>query len=492
MRVLGLEIGRAAPVGLITLDLKGSTEKSADMVTHLPTSTNGWLGTIRESFAGAWQRNIEVNQESVLTHSTVWACVTLIANDIAKLWIKLVEEDATTGICTETDVPAFSPVLSNPNHYQTRVKFIFCWLLSLLTRGNTYVLKERDNRNVVVALYVLDPARVQVLVAPNGSVYYDLGQDWLAGLTEAGLRVPASEMIHDVMVPLYHPLCGLSPLHACGVAAMQGLKIQSSSLELFAKGLQISGIITSPNSISNEAAERIERYWLENYMGTDNAGKIPVLGDALSFQPRTSLTAVDAQLVDQLKWSAEFICSVFHVPPYMVGIGAPPANANVQALTLQYYSQALQAIIENMEALLTDGLALPSRLSVEFDLKALLRMDSATLMKVVTEGVGAGVYTPDEGRAEFDLKPVPGGDTPYMQEQNWPLKLLAGRELPTRPITPPADITAPSGSDGQPPPTKPTKEMGAGLVARYRKQASLHGLPVKGRGDWISAGSARA
>lgn len=424
-------------------------------------NSGGWLGMIRESFTGAWQRNVEVNQDSVLTHSTVFACITLIANDIAKLWIKLVEEDAN-GICSETDSPSFSPVLSTPNHYQTRVKFIFCWLLSLLTRGNTYVLLERNHRGGpnsgnVVAMYVLDPSRVQVLVAPDGSVYYHLGQDWLAGVEGAGLIVPASEIIHDVMVPLYHPLIGLSPLFACGVAAMQGLKIQSSSLELFSKGLQISGIITSPNSISNEAAERIERYWAENYMGTDNIGKIPVLGDALSFQPRTSLTAVDAQLIDQLKWSAEFICSVFHVPPYMVGIGAPPANANVQALTLQYYSQALQAIIENMEALLTQGLALPSRLSVEFDLKALLRMDTATLMKTVSEGVGSGVYTPNEGRAEFDLKPVTGGDSPMMQQQWFSLEALSKRDQAdpfAKPTPGPAAVGAPSPSDVPKPDSK--------------------------------------
>lgn len=427
-------------------------------------SRGSWLGVIRESFTGAWQKNVLVDVDSVLTHSTVWACISLIAHDISKLWIKLVEEDAEDRIKNETDSSAFSPVLRDPNHYQTRVKFIESWLLSLLTRGNTYVLKERDNRNVVVALYVLDPQRVRVLVAPNGNIYYDLGQDWLAGLPAAGVVVPASEVIHDVGLAPYHPLCGLSPLHACGIAAMQGLKIQSSSLELFSKGLQISGIITSPHAITTESADRIEKYWVENYLGSDNVGKIPVLGDGLMFQPRTSLTAVDAQLIDQLKWSAEFICSVFHIPPYMVGIGAPPANANVQALTLQYYSQALQAIIENIEELLTKGLALPSRLSVEFDLKALLRMDTATLMKTVSEGVGSGVYTPNEGRAEFDLKPVTGGDSPMMQQQWFSLAALSKRDQAdpfAKPTPAPAAIGAPSPTDVPKPAKKHLENVGA-------------------------------
>src|SRR4029450_11320664 len=103
--------------------------------------------------------------------SAVWACVTLIAADIAKLWINLVTYD-DQGIATVTESPAFSPVLRKPNHFQTRVKFVEHWQIAKLQTGNTYVLKERDARGVVVALYVLDPGRVQVLGAPSGDIFY--------------------------------------------------------------------------------------------------------------------------------------------------------------------------------------------------------------------------------------------------------------------------------------------------------------------------------
>ena len=51
--------------------------------------------------------------------------------------------------------------------------------------GNTYVLKQRDERGVVVALYVLDPTKVTLLVAPDGAVYYQL-QPSDAGRRAAG------------------------------------------------------------------------------------------------------------------------------------------------------------------------------------------------------------------------------------------------------------------------------------------------------------------
>lgn len=182
----------------------------------LPLESRGsWWPVIRESFTGSWQSNVEVTLTDVLTHPTVYACITLISSDVAKMRLRLVESSGDD-IWTETENPAYSPVLRKPNHYQTQFKFIEHWVLSKLIHGNTYVLKERDNRNVVVALYILDPARVTPLVAPDGAVYYDLKRDDLSTQPQDQVTVPASEIIHDVMTPLYHPLVGKSPLIASG------------------------------------------------------------------------------------------------------------------------------------------------------------------------------------------------------------------------------------------------------------------------------------
>jgi hypothetical protein len=78
-----------------------------------------------------------------------------------------------------------------------------------------------------------------------------------------------------------------------------------------------------------------------------------------------------------LKWDDEKICATFHVPPYMVGVGAMPTYNNIEALNQQYYSQCLQVLIESLELCLNEGLELTPGLGVEMDLDGLLRMDSA-------------------------------------------------------------------------------------------------------------------
>jgi len=423
-----------------------SVTRRKDTQTLSPAeSLGGWWPILRESQPGAWQANVTVSLASVTINPTVFACVTLIASDIGKMGLRLVAKDRD-GIWSETEVPAFSPVLRKPNRYQTRIKFVEQWLVSKLLNGNTYVLKERDNRNVVVALYILDPNRVRVMVAPDGSVYYNLNADNLAGLSEPSLLVPASEIIHDVMYALYHPLVGLSPIYACGMAAYQGVKIQENSTNFFANGSKPGGVLTAPGAIRQETADRLKVYWDENFTGA-NAGKIAVLGDGLKYEKLT-VDAKDSELIGQLKWTDEKVCSCYHVPPHMVGVGTMPTYNNIQALSTQYFTQCLQELVECFELCMDEGLGIGpgfgNPYGTEFNTADLLRMDSPTMMDFIAKGIGAGVMKPNEGRFLLNAKPVEGGDTPYLQQQNYSLAALNKRDTadpppPSAPPPPPDD-----------------------------------------------------
>jgi phage portal protein BeeE len=167
----------------------------------------------------------------------------------------------------------------------------------------------------------------------------------------------------------------------------------------------------------------------------------------MTYQPLT-INAVDSQMIEQLKLTGETICSAFHVPPFMVGIGAAPTYNNIEALNQQYYSQCLQALIEEIEELLDQGLGLGkdfgNTYGTEFDLDALLRMDTATKVKSVADAIGAGFMSPNEGRYKFDLPPVEGGNSPYLQVQNYSLAALNRRDQQENPVTPGATPAVPS------------------------------------------------
>lgn len=421
MRFLGLNISRAKDLGALTTPAGNGYG-------------GGWFSVIREPFTGAFQRGISRTRENILTYHAVYSCITLIASDVAKCCIYLMKEDAD-GIWTEVETSPLRGVLDKPNNFQNRIKFFEQWIISKLLYGNTYVLKVRDGKNVVSSLYILDPSRVKPVITPAGEIYYVLGRDVLAELEGDETTIPASEIIHDVMVPLYHPLCGVSPLTASGVAAVQGLTIQRNSTRFFENGSQPSGILTAPGQVDDTAAERLKTLWEEKYTG-ENAGRVAVLGNGLKYEAMT-ISPVDAQLIEQLKWSAEVVCSTFHVPAYKVGVGAPPSYSNIEALEQQYYSQCLQKFFECIELCLDEGLELDKSgkgYGTQFDLDDLLRMDTATLIESEKNAVAGGIKSPNESRKRLNLPKKPGGDSPYLQQQNFSLEALAKRDAQADPF----------------------------------------------------------
>lgn len=394
------------------------------------TGMGGWWPMIREPYSGAWQKNDTWTNESVLAHYAVYACVTLIANDIGKLRQRLMELDAN-GIWKETTSPAFSPVLKKPNNYQNHIQFKQWWQTSKLISGNTYGLKQRDQRGVVVAIYLLDPCRVLPLVADDGSIYYQLSNDNINRVGD-GVTVPASEIIHDRMNCLFHPLVGVSPLYAAAQAACQSLKMQSDSSTFFENGARPGGILSAPGAISDETATRLKAHWDSNYTG-QNAGKVAVVGDDLKFQ-QMKMSATDSQLIEQFRLTAEMICTAFHVPPSKVGVTNSPTGTTAAQENQKYYSDCIQVLVEEYEACMDDGLSLPPQYGIELDIDGLLRMDPAALMETLSTGVKGGIMAPDEARRRINLSPVDGGATPYLQQQNFSLRALSKRDAQADPF----------------------------------------------------------
>jgi len=427
MKIFGLNITRAS-------------RSPAGLSPPAGTRGGGWFPVVREPYTGAWQENMEITAESALAYFAVFGCVTLIATDIGKLQLRLVTEDAD-GIWNPTTNPAYSPVLRKPNRYQTIVKFVEQWITSKLTAGNAYVLKQRDERGVVSALYVLDPARVSPLIAPDGAVYYSLKRDDLTGIGDGlppgqDLVVPAREIIHDPMVTLFHPLVGVTPLYACGLAAQQGLTIQTKSEQFFRGGSHPGGVLTAPGEIGEEQAKRIKAYWEENFSGA-NIGRVAVVGKGLKYEAMT-VSAADSQLIEQLNWTAQQVCTCYHVPPALLDLGAAANVTDLEALLQKYHSQCIQSLLTNFETSLDEGLELNRPFGTEFNIDDLIWMVTATKTKAAAEAIGAGALSPDEARKKwFGLGTVKGGDTPYMQQQNYSLAALAERDA-DQPFSKPA------------------------------------------------------
>lgn len=390
----------------------------------LQAAKSGWWNRIFESFTGAWQRNIEVDATTVLAYHAVFSCISLISADIAKMPLQL-KKKLNNGIWVDHSDAKISPLLRKPNSFQTRMQFFESWMISKLSDGNTYVLKLRDEYGVVKQFRVLDYNKVTPYVTEDGEIFYQIRPDNVHGL-EQQVMVPAREIIHDRFNCFFHPLCGLSPIYACGLTAMQGDAILTNSANHFKNGGKPGGVITVPGAVDQDKAREIKQSWDEGYSGA-NAGKTALLADGANFTT-IAMTAVDAQMVEQLKLTAEIICATFHVPIYKVNSAATPSYNNIEALDQGYYSQCLQTHIEAIELLLDESFELDEKTGIEMDLNTLIRMDTEGRYKTYSEAIGAGWLAPNQARRNENMLPLEGGDTPYLQQQNFSLAALAKRD----------------------------------------------------------------
>lgn len=395
-----------------------------------PPVGSGGEWRILEPFTGAWQRNISLKREDLLSFHAVFSCISMISKDVGKLPLELRKKSGEIWVKTKDKS---LPFFEKPNHFQTMQQFLEFYMLSKLTRGNTYVLKLRNFKGDVEQIIVLNPDNVTPLVSDVGDVFYEIGIDKLAKQQES-IILPASEIIHDRWNCLYHPLVGISPIVACGLAGTQGIAIQKYGAKFFGNSGRPSGILTTPGRIIEEDAKKIKASWDENYSG-ENIGKTAVLGGDVKYITM-AMPATDAQMIEQHKWSSEICCSVFSMPPWKVGIGSIPAGQKVEDMERIYLNSCLQSPIEGIENCFDDAFDLKSKgYEVFLDLSTLLRMDGISLMNYYVAGVKGALVTPNEGRGALNLPPVAGGDALYMQQQNYSLEAISKRDAKDDPFS---------------------------------------------------------
>jgi len=392
-------------------------------------SGGGWTSIFGGGFHANFQTDVQYSKEDLAAHPAVFSCVSLISQDIGKMGVMLKKKQGN--ILVDASIPKELNVLKKPNHYQNWQQFLEFWMVCRKLRGNVYAFKVRDPWGGVVKLVLLNPDQTKPLVSDDGQVFYQLGTDTLNGTDS--VIVPASEIIHDRENCLFHPLVGIPAITAYGLASGLGLNILKNSKTIFGNLSRPSGILVAPGPITPEKAKQAGDAWNANYSG-QNIGKTAVLGDDLKYQA-ISMSASDSQTIEQLKMSNEIICSVLHVPAFKVGYGSIPAGQKVGDLNEIYFSDCLQSPVEAIENLIDDAFDLKERgLEVYLNVDSLIRMDKETQMNIQERGVKSAIFTPNEARQAFNLEPITGGDTVYMQQQNYSLEALSKRDQKNDPF----------------------------------------------------------
>ena len=444
----------------LTHRLKAAFGYSSSLTTPQPRNL---LGTslyhemsgepfVEEPFMGAWQRNIAGRRDMPESNFAYYSCLSLISGDIGCTEPVLVARDGGpvySSAHVRKKYRHLQKLLEKPNRYQNWPQFAALWTLSMLQHGNSYIYKDTDQDNNIIGLYILDPSIVEVKRLPNGTVFYRVVANDIIG-TENDLYFYASEIIHSRDNVLFGDMIGSPPLLAAALQVYSVLEISQSQLSFQKNQAKPAGFLTAPNSITQEDFDIIDQQIRARHAGRGKEGNLLLLPNGITYN-RLTANAQEQQLVEYFKFNVDAICAVFHVPVYKV-MGQAPTYNNVEALSLEYQKTALQRLITMLEWDLSYGLGiadLEDDMWVNIDTSSLLRMDTKSRYEAYRVGIQAGWMHPNHARVLEGLEPVEGGDTPYLQQQNYSLAALAKRDAQEDPFssggsptdTPPGDDT---------------------------------------------------
>ena len=360
--------------------------------------------------------NITVTPENAMSAPSVYACVKLISQTIARMPWMVLENDYETGTAEpDKEHSIFGLLNVESNEDQTAHTWRELTVSDLCLYGNSYSFIQRNAAGEAVSLEHLRPDYMFMQRDQSNQPYY---QYYSGAVSER-----ASE---DVKKRMFRPFDILHSLTATGgdgilgmapIAAMRNLIAQELALEeyvarFFANSARPSGILTMPGTLSAEAAGRLRESWQKQQGGVFNSGRIAVLENGLTFNP-VSTNMVENQMIDVRKYCRAQIASAFGVPSFKIGATESISYSSQEQGEAAFISSTLAnyaSIIEQEvnRKLFKRGSDYYTR--INFD--DLQRGDRASRYSSYNIGLTTGLLTVNEARALESLPSIgESGDT---------------------------------------------------------------------------------
>lgn len=358
---------------------------------------------------------IQINQSTALNASAVMACVTMLAEDVAKLSPR-VWRRSDDGSRTEARDHYLYELLYRPNAWQNWMEFCEQMQCSLIMRGNAYAVISRNGRGQPVKLVPVNADWVALWEAPTGELFYRVtpqGLHLMAELRGLPFLIPFEDMLHIRGFSM-NGLLGVSRIVLAREAIGLFLAQEQQAARWMGNAARPSGLLTTDNKLADGAAERMAADWRSSMSGLQNSGKTPVLEQGVKWQS-ISMTGEDMEFIASRQFQLQEIARVFRIPPHMIGELSRSTNNNITQQSQEYVNYTISGYTRRWEAKLCSTFDLRrDGVEVDFDMAELLRADVKTRYDNYRTGIMSMFITPDEARIDDGRAPM-GGDAAKLQ-----------------------------------------------------------------------------
>ena len=353
-----------------------------------------------------------VDEKSAMQIATVYACVRLLAESVASLPLHLYRVTNDEGGKEKArDHPLYKILYRQANPEMTSFSFREVMMTHLLLWGNAYAQIVRDGKNGVLGLYPLLPENVEIDRDDSGNLYYiyHAYTDEVPGENNKDIVFKREEILHIPGLG-FNGLVGFSPIAMMKNALGTTLAVERYGSSFFRNGAQPSGVLEHTGVLKNP--DRIRQNWSDVYGGANNAHKVAVLEEGMSYKP-ISLPPEDSQFLSTREFDVEEICRIFRVPPHLVQDLKRSTFNNIEHQGISFVQYTLMPWLERFEqAIIKDVLVDTEQDEYfpKFNVDGLLRGDYKSRMEGYAVGFSNGFLSPNDIRKLENMDPIPNGD----------------------------------------------------------------------------------
>lgn len=414
-------------------------------------------------FAGSFDASIGMTRESVLSITTIFACVRIISTALAtaplELWQGVEDGDRKKLV----DEPEHYLFADGGNDETTRVEYIESLLIDLLLEGDAYNWTPRNSKGRPLEFWNLEAGRVSHNRVNGEMVYY--------ASNNINLNMPYRLYQGYDMWHLRHMsrdgVNGLNIIRSFAKTFDLAASQKVYQKALYDNGMNVSSVVETDAEMDKTEITRIEKMLEKKYIGARKSGRPLILPFNLKYR-NTSLSPEDAQMIPNFNYTEREIVKIFGVPLHMVANLDKATFSNIEQQQLEFIMNTLLPwavlICESARKHILNAQQRNRGWYYEFDLDVIQQAVLKDRFTAWQMGIQGGFLTPNEVRVAEGKKRLPGLDEPLS-----PLNMVG------------AASRKPSDPDGDPkqdapdvPPPKKAKEPAStkAATAKLDKVAS--------------------
>ena len=357
-------------------------------------------------YGGGISQSVDVSELMQAYQGWVYACVSIISKNIAKVPIRLFAQSADGAV--EIDQHILLDLLNSPNPIHTRFEIWELVTTWLELTGNAYLYIAKNKLGGPGEIWPIPPDRMKVVPDSKdiigGYLYEYQGQRAAFDRTEiVHLRYPNPNSVYY----------GMGTLQAAAYSYDLDLYMKKYSVNLFKNDGRPTGVLMTDQVLDDGMINRMRQAWKLLYSGVDKAGKIAILQAGTKYE-RVQINPQEMDYLASRRATRDDILSIFGVPASKLGLVEDVNRANAEANDYTFQNDVILPKLRLIEAKLNKDLVsqIDPTLYIKYD--SPVPVDKEFFLKERETNLKNFVTSINEERAKEGLEPASWGEEPWM------------------------------------------------------------------------------